>query len=353
VRIPLVDLARRHRDVADDVESRVLEVLRSGLYIGGAAVAEVEAVVAGWLGGVGAVGVGNGTDALILALQALGVGPGDEVVIPALSFFATAGAVLRVGAVPVVVDVTGDALLDPLEVRAAMSSRVRAVVPVHLFGSVAPAPDVGVSVVDDAAQAVGAEPPPMRGELAAVSAYPTKPWGAAGDAGFVVGREPELLARVRALGAHGRSGDGHAPIGDVVGRNSRLDAVQAAVLGAHAARLSSRRDARRARALRYDRGLPEGVVPLPRPAGSAVSQYCVLVTDRRRIRSRLTEAGIATAVYYPRPLPDEPALAGRCRIRPAPVARHLADHLLALPIVDCDDADVDEVLAALHAAVSR
>ncbi len=347
--MPLVNLARRHAEVADDVERRVLEVLRSGRYVGGPGVDEAARIVADWLDGAGAVGVGNGTDALMLALQVLEVGPGDEVIVPALTFFATAGAVAALGAVPVVVDVTEDALLDPRAVGAAMSDRVRAVVPVHLFGSVAPPLDVEVPVLDDAAQAIGAEPAPMRGRVAAVSAYPTKPLGAAGDAGFVVTRDPDLLGPLTRLANHGTAADGrhHAVLGSV-GRNSRLDAVQAAVLAGHAARVAPRRDARRALAQRYDRGLPRSIVPLPRSPGSTVSQYCVLVNDRPGIQRHLEQAGIGTAVYYPRPLHEQPALAGRCRVTPTPVADHLAQHLLALPISDCTDEDVDHVLHTLH-----
>ncbi|MEN0063161.1 MAG: DegT/DnrJ/EryC1/StrS family aminotransferase [Myxococcota bacterium] len=342
--IPLVDLARRHDAVADEVEARVLEVLRSGRYVGGPLVAEVEAQAATWLGGVGAVGVGNGTDALMLGLQALGVKAGDEVIVPALSFFATAGAVLARGAIPVIVDVTEAALIDPQAVKAAWSPQVHAIIPVHLFGSVTDPIDVGVPVLDDAAQAIGAVPHPMHGRLAAVSAYPTKPWGAAGDAGFVVGRDADVLDQVRRLANHGRTPEGaHV----VAGRNSRLDALQAAVLLGHAPTVAARQTARQRRAQRYDQGLPSRVQALPRTDGSSVSQYCVLVNDRRRVQRHLANAGMETGVYYPRPLHEEPALR-HARVTPTPVANHLAERLLALPIADVDDADVDRVLAALH-----
>lgn len=350
--IPLVNLARRHATVGADVEARVTEVLRSGQYIGGPIVAEVEAQVATWFDAAAAVGVANGTDALMLALQVVGVRPGDEVVIPALSFFATAGAVLGIGATPVVVDVRQDALIDPDAVAEAMSPNVRAVVPVHLFGGTTAPIAPGVPVIDDAAQAVGALPPPRHGVLATVSAYPTKVWGAAGDAGFVVG-DATSVDEVRTLANHGRDPHGHYDVvRGVPGRNCRLDALQAAVLAAHAPHLAARRDARQGRAHRYDEGLPPHIVPLPRPPGSAVSQYCVLVTDRPRIRRHLADSGIQTGVYYPRLLHQEPALRGRCRVRPTPVAEHLAPRLLALPIVDCTDREVDHVLDALHAPVA-
>ena len=154
--VRMVDLAARHAAAQEAIESRVLEVLRGGAYVGGAVVAEAESLAARWLGRAGAVGVNSGTDALCLALQALGVGPGDEVVVPALSFFATAGAVCAVGATPVFADVRADGCLDPAAAAAACGPRVRAVIPVHLFGQRCVAPPVSVPLLDDAAQAVGA-----------------------------------------------------------------------------------------------------------------------------------------------------------------------------------------------------
>jgi dTDP-4-amino-4,6-dideoxygalactose transaminase len=349
--VPFVDLARRHAEAAEAVEARVLAVLRSGRWVGGPEVDAAEATAARWFGRAGAVGVASGTDALMLGLQALGIGPGDEVVVPALTFFATAGAVCAVGASPVVADVTEAGLLDPDAAAVLIGPKTRAVLPVHLFGATCPAPELGLPVLDDAAQAIGAEPSASVGTLTAVSAYPTKTWGAAGDAGFVLADDPELLARVRRLGGHGAVGPHHHDrVEGAVGRASRLDALQAAVLLAHAEHLEARLARRRAIARRYDAGLPEGVRPLPRPDGSAVHQYCVCVSDRPRIRQRLGDAGIGTAVYYPRTLDQQPALAD-CRGGPTPVARDLAAQLLALPIAGVSDADADVVLEALHEAV--
>jgi dTDP-4-amino-4,6-dideoxygalactose transaminase len=345
--VPFVDLAARHAEAADAVESAVLAVLRSGRWIGGPAVAEAEAIAARWLGRTGAVGVASGTDALILALQALGIGPGDQVIVPALTFFATAGAVLAVGAEPAVADVGEDGLLDPASARSLAGPQTRAIIPVHLFGNVAPAPDLGVPVVDDAAQAIGADPPPRAGVLAALSAYPTKTWGAAGDAGFVAGDDPELLERIRLLGNHGAVElHHHHRVEGSAGRASRLDAVQAAVLIGHATVLPTRLARRRSLALRYDAGLPPALAPLPRSSGGAVHQYCVRAPDRDRLAQRLRERGVGTAVYYPRPLTHQPALAG-CVSAPVPVAERLCAELLALPIHDVDEAGVDRVLEAL------
>lgn len=342
----MIDLAGRHASAAEDVEQRVLGVLRSGRYIGGPVVAEVEAVAARWMGREAAVGVASGTDALILGLAALGVGPGHEVVVPALTFFATAGAVGALGAVPVVVDVTEDGLLDPEAAARAVGPATRALVPVHLFGNRAPCPDLGVPVLDDAAQALGADPPVSAGRLSAVSAYPTKTWSAAGDGGFVVG-EPELVARVRALGSHGASAGRHHRVAGAFGRNSRLDAVQAAVLLGHAPHLAERVATRRAHAARYDAGLPEWVRPLPRDSGSPVQVYAV-TTDRARATAALDAAGIGWAVYYDASLADQPAVDRR---HPTPVADALARTLLALPVHEGLSADqIDRVCAVLGAA---
>ncbi|MFT4624067.1 MAG: dTDP-4-amino-4,6-dideoxygalactose transaminase [Myxococcota bacterium] len=343
--IRMVDLVARHSEVAEAVEAGVLDVLRSGRWVGGPVVAEAEALAAAWLGRREAVGVNSGTDALVLALQAVGVRPGHEVVVPALTFFATAGAVCAVGAVPVIVDVREDGCMDPDAARAACTSRTAAILPVHLYGTRATAPDLGVPVVDDAAQAIGASPPASIGALTAVSTYPTKTWGAAGDGGFVVGDDVEA---VRRLANHGIIGPSHhAMVNGVVGRNSRLDAVQAAVLLGHAPSLPARIARRRRLAARYDAQLPSTVRPLPRDEGSPVHQYVVRVADRARVQAALAERGIQTAVYYPRTLCDQPALAHAVR-HATPVATALAREVLALPVhAGLEAEQVDRVCAAL------
>lgn len=347
--IALTDIRARHRGVADRVERRVLEVLRSGRYVGGPVVAEAEACAARWFGRAGAVGTASGTDALILALQAVGVGPGSEVIVPALTFFATAGAVCAVGARPVIADVDARGCLDPAAAAAAETARTAAAVPVHLFGSCAEPPSVACAVVDDAAQAVGADPPASTGALSAVSTYPTKTWGGAGDGGFVVGDDPELLDRVRRLGRHGTTEPNvHHPVHGAVGRNSRLDAVQAAVLLGHEEAIAARVARRRAIAARYDASLPPGLRALPRDPGSPVHQYVVLASHRTELVARLTAAEVQWAIYYPRTLGDQPALA-HAVVHPTPVADHLCAQMLALPAhAGMTDEQVDRVLEVLH-----
>lgn len=341
--IRMADLAARHADVGPEVEAGVLAVLRSGRWVGGPVVAECERVAAEFFGRKRAVGVNSGTDALLIGLQALGVGPGDEVVVPALSFFATAEAVAALGAVPVVVDVREDACLDPRLVEGVYTAKTRAVVVVHLFGTLAERPNVDCAVIDDAAQAVGGTPPRVVGELTAISTYPTKTWGASGDGGFVIGDDETLVERARQLANHGMDGPAHSH--PIWGRNSRLDAVQAAVLLAHAPRVASRVDRRRAIAARYDRELPPSFKPLPRDVGSPVHQYPVRHAARDAVRQHLTAAGVESAIYYPTPMHLQKAIAGRPG--QCPCAESMVAELLALPVHEgLTDADVDAVLNA-------
>lgn len=351
--IRMVDLQSRHQEVRSEVERSVREVLDSGGYIGGPRVEEAEKLCASWLGRAEAVGTNSGTDALLLALLALNIGPGDEVIVPALTFFATAGAVCASGATPVVVDVGEDALIDPAAVRAALSPRTAAVIPVHLFGSTCPAQPWDVPVIDDAAQAIGAQPSPSTGVLTAVSTYPTKTWGGAGDGGFVVGDDPALLTRVRRLGSHGQTEPHlHERVDRIVGRNSRLDALQAAILLAHAPRVADRVTQRQQWARAYDENLPLGLRPLPRSSGSAVQQYVVLCEDRTAIQEALRGASIESAVYYPRPLNAQPALAG-FPAHPTPVAERLSRCMLALPVhASLTPSEFERILSVLHKACS-
>ena len=343
-RIDMVDLPGRHASAAEAVEERVLHVLRGGRYIGGPIVAEVEALVAHWFDRPAAVGVASGTDALVLGLLALGIEPGDEVLVPALSFFATAGAVAVTGAVPVAVDVTEDALIDVDSARGAITEATRAVIPVHLFGNRAPdCSELGLPVLDDAAQAMGAIPSSSVGRLTALSAYPTKIWGAAGDGGFVVGEQEDVDA-VRRLGNHGAGPEGYANVRGAIGRNSRLDALQAAVLLGHAPLLTERVTRRRHLADLYDQHLPDWVRPVNRSPGSPVQVYAVC-TDRPRATAALDAAGVGWSVYYDRTLPDQPAIGRR---HATPVADRLAEKLLALPLHEgLTDDDVKTVCAAL------
>lgn len=346
----MADLAARHARVAEAVEARVLGVLRSGRYVGGPVVEEAERRLAGAFGWAHGVGVNSGTDALIYALLSIGVGPGDEVIVPAVTFFATAGAVCRVGAVPVVADVRPDVpLLDPAALP--LGPRTRAAIAVHLFGARCDLPALPVPVVDDAAQAVGADPPARVGVVGAASFYPTKTLGASGDGGIVLTDDPEAARAVRMLTHHGMPEPYlHVRVRGAVGANSRLDALQAAVLLGHLDDLPARIARRRAIADAYDAALSDRVRPLPREAGHPVHHYVVLADGRDRLRAALAAQGIETAIYYPRPLSAQPALADYPG-PPTPNADRFCAEALALPAHEgLSDDDVARTIAAVRAA---
>ena len=332
--IRMADTAARHRRVAAGVEARVLEVLRSGRYVDGPVVEEAQqrlAMVFGWNHGVG---VNSGTDALTYALMAMGVRAGDEVIVPAVTFFASAGAVVRLGAIPVIADVRDDLpLLDPKDLP--IGPKTRAVMAVHLYGEACRLGPLPVPVVDDSAQCAGATPPIREGVMAGVSFYPTKTLGAAGDGGMVFCDRPEEAEALRKLTHHGMPQPYlHEKVGPHVGANSRLDAMQAAVLLGHLEDLPARVQSRRQVASTYDAELPRWVRRLPRWEGHPVHQYVVRVPQREWLRQFLQAEGIETAIYYPRSLSTQPALAEFPRV-PTPQAEAFCEESLALPVHEC------------------
>jgi len=329
------DLSAELAPVRDQVDAAIARVLDSGVVIGGPEVEALERELAAALGAGHVIGVSSGSDALLAVAMALGWGPGDEVVTTPLSFFATAGAVVRRGARPVFADVDPVRLtLDPDAAAAAVGPRTRAVLPVHLFGLPAalPAVPAGVAIVEDAAQAIGAAP--VRGRAATLSFFPTKNLGALGDGGAVVTGDAELADRIRLARAHGARVRHHhvAP-----GGNFRLDALQAAVLRAKLPHLPAWTAARRAHARRYrallaGAGLDEVRVPPDDPA-HVYNQFVVRVEARDRVRAHLADAGIGAEVYYPVPLPRQPVLADLgYRAGACPAAEAACAEVLALPI---------------------
>lgn len=367
MRVPLVDLTAQQREVADEVAAGLREVFAGCGFVGGPQVAAFEEEYARFVGVAHCVGVGNGTDALELALRAAGVAPGGEVVLPANTFIATAEAVSRVGALPVPVDVDPEfLLLDPGAVARAVTPRTQAIVPVHLFGQVAPVEqlhdlvrDLGVGhdipIVEDAAQAQGAirhgKPAGGLGLVAATSFYPGKNLGAAGDAGAVTTDDPEVARRVRLIAAHGSR---VKYLHEEIGFNSRLDTVQAVVLRAKLARLEKWNDLRRRAADLYDRLLHDvpGVrLPATPPGTHPVWHlYVVRVADRDRVLAELQDAGVGAGVHYPTPVHLTPAYAG-LGLGPGscPVAESAAAELLSLPLhphlTTAEQEHVVEVLA--------
>lgn len=368
MKVPFIDLAAQQAEIAHEVLPVWERLFAAASFIGGEHIEGFEREYADFIGVGYCVGVGNGTDAVELALRAAGVRPGDEVIIPVNTFIATAEAVSRIGAVPVFVDVDPDYLLvDPAAVEDAITSRTRAIVPVHLFGQTAPMDELipigerhGLVIVEDAAQSQGASSTVGRagalGQVAATSFYPGKNLGAAGDAGAVLTDDPAIAGFVRNLGAHGSS---VKYVHDRVGINSRLDAVQAPVLRAKLRRLDEWNAGRRAAADRYAEmlaDLPDVRVPRVRPGNEDVWHlYVVQVEERDRVLAELGTAGIGAAIHYPTPLHLTAAYAGLDhRVGEFPVAEAAADRILSLPMFPHLTADLQSVVvAALTAAAPR
>ena len=325
----MVDLRAQVAALRPEIDAAVAAVLDRSAFVRGPFVADFEAELAAYIEGVDAgeaeviaLGVGNGTDALQIALMALGVGPGDEVVCPAFTFVATAEAAALLGARPVFVDVDRTTFnLDPDRVADAVTGQTKAVVPVHLFGQMADLDAIraaapGVPIVEDAAQAIGAthggRAAGTVGDVNTLSFYPSKNLGAFGDGGAVLTTDPDLAARARAIANHGAERKYHHMR---VGVNSRLDALQAAILSVQLRHLAVWTDARRAAAAVYDAHL-DGVEGLTRPARAlgarhVFHQYTVRVPAAVRdgLRAHLRERGVPTMVYYPEPLHRMPPYA--------------------------------------------
>ncbi|GAA3398377.1 DegT/DnrJ/EryC1/StrS family aminotransferase [Streptomyces roseoviridis] len=347
--IPLVDLRAAHAEVAEEIRDGFDRVLARTAFIGGEEVGEFEREYAEFGGVRHCVGVANGTDALELALRASGVGAGDEVVLPANTFIATAGAVARTGARAVLVDCEPDTLLiDPVAALAAVGAATRAVVPVHLYGQCADVAALAgglpghVRIVEDAAQSQGASRhgrTPGSGGIAATSFYPGKNLGAYGDAGAVLTDDAEAAALVRAVANHGGV---HKYRHDVPGFNSRLDGLQAVVLRAKLRRLAAGNAARRAAAARYDELLAPlaaaGRVVRPTTADGNVHVWHLYVvrvpgTDRDEVVGKLNAGGVGAGVHYPSPVHLTPAYRHLGYERgDFPHAERAAGEILSLPL---------------------
>jgi len=344
--IPLVDMRAAHAEVAAEIQAGFDDVLASTAFIKGAAVDAFERDYAAFTGVAHCVGVANGTDAVELALRAAGVTAGAEVIMPANTFVATAEAVVRAGARPAFADVDPDyLLLDPGALAAAVSPGTRAVLPVHLYGQMAPmaaiaevAGQPGAVIIEDAAQAHGAtqggRPAGSFGLLAGVSFYPGKNLGAYGDAGAVLTESAEHARQVRLLGDHGSERRYEHVI---IGFNSRLDAFQAVVLRARLRRLAAGNEARRQASRRYSELLadvPGVILPMTAPGNEHVWHlYVIRVPRRDHVLRCLQDEGIQAGIHYPVPVHLQPAF------RPFgygpgdfPVAEAAAGQLLSLPL---------------------
>jgi len=349
VNVPLLDLKAQHAAIGADVMERVRAVVESQAFILGQPVQELEERIAEVSRARHAIGVASGTDALLLPLRALDLAPGDEVITTPFTFFATAGTIHNVGARPVFVDVDPVTWnIDPEGVAAAIGSRTRAIMPVHLFGQMAPlerllplAATKGLAVIEDACQAIGARRKMegtwrAAGELGTVSSlsfFPTKNLGGWGDGGMIVTSDDRMHERCRRLRTHGGIRTYHH---DEVGFNSRLDALQAAVLLAKLPHLPAWSAARGRNAARYDAllaGLDAVRTPVTDPLNEHIFHQYVIEADRRdALQAHLTARGIGTSIYYPVPLHLQPCFAYLgYRAGQFPVAEAAARRVLALP----------------------
>jgi dTDP-4-amino-4,6-dideoxygalactose transaminase len=308
--IPLVDVRAQYAPLLPQLQRVFAEVLESGTFILGPNVQAFEREAADYLGVRETIGVANGTDALVLVLDALGIGAGDEVICPSFTFFATAEAIVRRGAVPVFADVDQATYnLDPEDVAARITPRTRAIMPVHLFGRPAPLEELaslGVPLIEDAAQAFGAPGVARTGIASTYSFYPTKNLFALGDGGLVATDDEELASRVRLLRFHGSRAKVEY---ELVGYNSRLDEIQAAVLRVFLPHLDEWTGQRRESAERYrELGLGELVTTPEDEPGHVYHLFVSRSSERDRIVGALRDAGIGCAVYYQPPVHLQPAL---------------------------------------------
>jgi dTDP-4-amino-4,6-dideoxygalactose transaminase len=368
--IPFLDLQAQYASIRREIGPAVEGVLASQQFVLGKQGDALERELAAYCDARHGVGLANGTDALMMSLAASGIGAGDEVIIPAFTFVATATAVVRVGARPVFADVVPETFnLDPAQIEARRTPRTKAVIPVDLYGLPAEMDTIGeiaaryrLIVIEDAAQAIGARYRGRRagsfGAAGCISFYPTKNLGAYGDAGMVVTNSEELAAHLKRLRDHGQASRYMAV---EAGWNSRLDELQAAILRVKLAHLDAWTEARQKHARRYAEalaGLP-GLIPpsAPEYTEHVYHLYTVRIeggaTRRDRVKQKLSEAGIATAVYYPTPLHLQPVFAGHSLRRGTlPHAERAAEEVLSLPLYPELTADqIERVAEALKTAL--
>ena len=367
--IPLLDLKAQYATIRDEVEAAVHRVLEEQSFILGEDVTELEKEVAAYCNAAHGVGVSSGTDALVLSLEALGVGTGDEVITSPFTFVATFNAIVRAGALPVFVDIDRDTYnLDPSRLEAAVTSKTRAIMPVHLFGLMCPMTEIrslarakGLRIVEDAAQAIGAkhgdDHAGSSGDFGCLSFFPSKNLGGAGDGGMMLTNDAALADAARLLRNQGQRPKYHAR---VVSGNHRLDTIQAAILRVKLRHLEAWTERRRANAARYaelfravaPRVFDERHVTLPvcpPNARHVYNQYVVRCARRDELAAALHEAGVQTAVYYPVPAHRQEALSRRGLSYPKlPEAERACAECLALPIhPELDEASQEHVVRTI------
>jgi dTDP-4-amino-4,6-dideoxygalactose transaminase len=343
--VKLLDLASQYLPLRAEIRHAIDEVLDSQQLILGPHVEKFEKSLADYCQTKHAIGVSSGTDALLCALMAIGIEPGDEVICPSFTFFATAGSIARLGAKPVFVDIDpGTFNIDPNRIEAKITSKTKAIMPVHLFGQVARMEPInaiaekhGLKVIEDAAQAIGAKrhdkPACAWGFAGCLSFYPTKNLGAVGDAGAICTNDDALADRCRKLRVHG---SGHTYYHEMIGGMFRIAAIQAAVLSVKLKHLNTWHEARRRNAAIYDKAFKGSPVipPLIEDGNwSIYNQYVIRVTNRDKVKSTLADKGIGSAIYYPLPLHLQPCFAYLgYKKGDLPLTEKACTEVLALPI---------------------
>ena len=371
--VPLLDLKRLSPELEAELQDAFTRVLKSGYFILGPEVEALEEECGSYCGSEHAIGVSSGTDALLVALMALGIGEGDEVICPSFTFFATAGCVSRTGAKPVFVDVLESSFnCDPEDIERKITSRTKAIIPVHLYGRCADMDPIleiaerhGIQVIEDAAQAIGAEDKGRRagsmGQVGCFSFFPTKNLGACGDGGLVTCRDAELAEKIRILRVHGGAPKYYH---GVIGGNFRLDALQAALIRPRLRRLddSSRRRAENAATytrLLSEAGLAAGPNPqlrLPEapPSRHIYNQYtlrCENSATRDALRDFLSANTVASEIYYPVPLHLQECFSSLgVEKGDLPVSEKLAGEVLSIPVfAELDDDEISYVADRVEA----
>ena len=351
-RIPLFNPAAQYGLLLPDLRARFTEVLEDGVFILGPNVRAFEEEMASYLGVPQTIGVANGTDALVLALDAMEIGRGDEVICPSFTFFATAEAIARIGATPVFADIDPATLnLDPADVRERITERTKAIMPVHLFGRPAPLGELaalGLPIIEDAAQAFGSSGIARTGALSTFSFYPTKNLGGLGDGGLVAVTDEALGERVRLLRFHGSRDKVDF---ELVGYNSRLDELQAAALRLFLPHVDDWNRERREAVARYaELGLGDVVELLDDEPGHVYHLFVVRSVDRARLASTLADAGIGHAAYYTTPLHLQPAFRSLGYAEGSlPETERASRETLALPLwVGIDEEIQAQVVSTLR-----
>ncbi len=365
--IPFLDMKARHAPRRQEFIDAICEVIDSGDFSGGAPVAAFEGDFASYCGSAQAIAVGNGTEALWLSLLAMGIGPGDEVITVPMTFIATVEAILMAGATPVFVDIDEQTYtMDSAALESALSVRTKAIIPVHLFGQTAEMETIiafarkhGLRVIEDAAQAHGAEynnrKAGTHGDAGCFSFYPAKNLGAFGEGGAIVTGDAGLADKLRILRNHGQSRKNHHP---VMGWNSRMDSIQAAILRIKLRHLDAENEARRSLACLYDTGLaglPGIVIPRSAPGRKHVHHlYVIRVHMRDLMLDALAEKGIHCGVHYPVPAHLQPACEGLgFRSGDFPVSERCAAEFLSLPMFpELTPQQIGYVVKSVNQAIS-